>query len=47
MKDEIKKFLFDIKEASNSIFEYLGDERDFLHIMKTKCCVEPLNENLR
>ncbi len=29
MKDEIKKFLFDIKEAVDSIFAYLGDERDF------------------
>lgn len=30
MKDEIKKLLFDIKEATDSIFEYLGKKRDFL-----------------
>ena len=29
MKDEIKKMLFDIKEAADSIFEYLGKKRDF------------------
>ena len=30
MKDEIKRFLFDIKEAVDSIFVYLGDKRDFI-----------------
>ena len=30
MKDKIKKLLFDIKEATDSIFEYLGEKRDFL-----------------
>jgi len=30
MKDEIKKLLFDIKEATDSIFEYLGNKRDFI-----------------
>jgi len=29
MKDEIKKLLFDIKEAAESIFDYLGEKRDF------------------
>lgn len=29
MKDEIKKLLFDIKVAVDSIYEYLGDKRDF------------------
>ena len=29
MKDEIKKLLFDINEAADSIFEYLGEKRDF------------------
>ena len=29
MKDDIKKHLFDIKEALNSIFSYLGNKRDF------------------
>ena len=29
MKVEIQKLLFDIKESINSIFEYLGEKRDF------------------
>ena len=29
MKPEIKKFLYDILESSNSIFTYLGEKRDF------------------
>ena len=29
MKDEIKKLLIDIKEATDSISEYLGEKRDF------------------
>jgi len=29
MKDEIKKFLYDIKESIDSIEDYLGDKRDF------------------
>ncbi len=29
MKDELKKLLFDINEAACSIFEYLGEKRDF------------------
>ena len=36
MKDEIKKFLFDIQESSNSIFEYLGDKRDFFKYNEDK-----------
>jgi len=36
MKDEIKTFLFDIKEAANSIFEYLGEKRDFYEYDKNK-----------
>ncbi len=36
MKDEIKKFLFDINEAANSIFEYLGDKRDFFAYNENK-----------
>lgn len=36
MKDEIKKFLFDINEASNSIFDYLGDKRDFFEYEQNK-----------
>lgn len=29
MKNEIKKFLYDIKESIDSIESYLGDKRDF------------------
>ena len=29
MKNEIKKFLYDIKESIESIENYLGDKRDF------------------
>jgi len=29
MKNEIKKFLYDIKESIDSIEKYLGDKRDF------------------
>ena len=29
MKLEIKKYLYDIKESVDSIYEYLGDKRDF------------------
>jgi len=36
MKDEIKKFLFDIKEAADSIFENLGDKRDFFEYNENK-----------
>lgn len=36
MKDEIKKLLLDIQEAANSIFEYLGDKRDFTEYSKNK-----------
>jgi len=36
MKDEIKKLLFDIKIAVNSIFEYLGDKRDFFVYSENK-----------
>lgn len=36
MKDEIKKFLFDIKVAVDSIFEYLGEERNFFVYSENK-----------
>lgn len=36
MKDEIIKLLFDIKEATDSIFEYLGEKRDFLAYSENK-----------
>lgn len=29
MKDEIKKYLYDTQVAADSIFEYLGEKRDF------------------
>lgn len=30
MQDKIAKYLYDIQEASNSIFNYLGNNRDFI-----------------
>ncbi|OQX17750.1 MAG: hypothetical protein BWK80_39125 [Desulfobacteraceae bacterium IS3] len=36
MKDEIKKLLFDINEAADSVFEYLGERRDFSEYNKNK-----------
>ncbi|MBB3701085.1 DUF86 domain-containing protein [Flammeovirga yaeyamensis] len=36
MKREIKKYLFDIKVSIDSIFEYLGDERNFFEYQKNK-----------
>jgi len=29
MQNDIKKYLYDILVSANSIFEYLGDQRDF------------------
>ena len=36
MKDEIKKYLFDIKISINSIYEYLEEERDFTKYQQNK-----------
>lgn len=36
MKDEIKKLLFDMNEAAESVFEYLGERRDFSEYNKNK-----------
>jgi len=36
MKDDIKKFLFDILEAADSIFDYLGEKRDFFVYAENK-----------
>jgi uncharacterized protein with HEPN domain len=36
MKDEIKKFVFDIKVAVDSIFDYLGAERNFFAYTENK-----------
>ncbi len=36
MKREIKKYLFDINTSVNSIFEYLGSERNFIEYQKNK-----------
>ncbi|RPJ81451.1 MAG: DUF86 domain-containing protein [Deltaproteobacteria bacterium] len=36
MKDEIQKLLFDISEAADSIFEYLGEKKDFNIYAKNK-----------
>jgi uncharacterized protein with HEPN domain len=36
MKLEIKKYLYDIKVSIDSIFEYLGDKRDFNEYLQNK-----------
>lgn len=36
MKDEIKKLLFDINEAADSIFDYLGEKRNFYEYANNK-----------
>ncbi|MBC8385689.1 MAG: DUF86 domain-containing protein [Candidatus Cloacimonetes bacterium] len=36
MKREIKKYLFDIKTSIESIFEYLGEKRNFFEYQKNK-----------
>ncbi|MCW3787305.1 HepT-like ribonuclease domain-containing protein [Plebeiibacterium sediminum] len=36
MKREIKKHLYDIKISIDSIYEYLGDKRDFLEYQNNK-----------
>lgn len=36
MKREIKKYLYDIKVSIDSIFEYLGEKRDFFEYQQNK-----------
>ena len=36
MKDEIKRYLYDISISINSIFEYLGEERNFFEYQNNK-----------
>lgn len=36
MKLEIKKYLYDIKTSIESIYEYIGDKRDFSEYQKNK-----------
>ena len=36
MKREVKKYLFDIKVSIDSIFEYLGDNKDFFLYQNNK-----------
>ncbi len=36
MKREIKKYLFDINTSIDSVFEYLGGERNFLEYQRNK-----------
>jgi uncharacterized protein with HEPN domain len=36
MKREIKKYLFDINTSIDSIFDYLGSERNFIEYQKNK-----------
>jgi uncharacterized protein with HEPN domain len=36
MKPEIKKHLYDVNVSINSIFEYLGNKRDFMEYLNNK-----------
>jgi uncharacterized protein with HEPN domain len=36
MKPDIKKYLFDVNVSITSIFEYLGDNRDFTEYLNNK-----------
>ncbi|WP_075602362.1 HepT-like ribonuclease domain-containing protein [Saccharicrinis aurantiacus] len=36
MKREVKKYLYDIKVSIDSIFDYLGDKRDFFEYQNNK-----------
>ena len=36
MQDEIKKYLYDISVSANSIFEYLGNKRNFFEYEQNK-----------
>jgi uncharacterized protein with HEPN domain len=36
MKREIKKYLYDIKVSVDSIFEYLGENRDYFEYKQNK-----------
>lgn len=36
MKPEVKKHLYDVHVSINSIFEYLGEKRDFREYLKNK-----------
>ncbi|MBI1315842.1 DUF86 domain-containing protein [bacterium] len=36
MKREVKKYLYDIKTSIDSIFEYLGSDRNFFEYQKNK-----------
>lgn len=47
MDNEIKKYLFDIKESVDSIENYLGEKRDFNVYKSNKCFGVRLKENLK
>lgn len=36
MRHDVKKYLFDVEVSIESIFEYLGEKRDFSEYMKNK-----------
>jgi len=36
MKPDVKKYLYDVDVSINSIFEYLGDKRDFTEYLNNK-----------
>lgn len=36
MKDKVKKYLLDISNSINSIYEYLGEKRDFIEYKRNK-----------
>ncbi|MFM2292248.1 MAG: hypothetical protein RIS29_2061 [Bacteroidota bacterium] len=45
MQLEIKKYLFDIRESIESVFDYLGAERNFLNTSKINYCAEQWSGN--
>ena len=47
MDEQIKKYLYDIHEAISSIFSYLGEKRDSIFTLITRCCAEPWRGNLK
>ena len=47
MRDKINKYLFDIEEAIDSIYSYLGEKRDFGEYQKNKQLSGQLKGNWR
>lgn len=43
----LNKYLYDIQQSIDSIYEYLGEKRDFFEYERNKHFVVPLRENLK